>query len=123
MAATFGVLALVLAVFVFYLCDLYAVGAVLGAVAGATDYVDGWLARRTGQVTRLGEILDQFCDVALELAFLVFAITLHVLPVVVLAPRYRTAAAVSAAAAAGWAVATAVLLRGSQPQTTPRGGR
>src|SRR4029079_18915190 len=40
-----------------------------------------------GQVTRLGEILDQFCDVALELAFLVFAITLHVLPVVVLVPH------------------------------------
>jgi CDP-diacylglycerol--glycerol-3-phosphate 3-phosphatidyltransferase len=84
---TLSRLALVLAVFVFYLCDLYAVGAVLGAVAGATDYVDGWLARRTGQVTRLGEILDQFSDVALELAFLVFAITLHVLPVVVLVPH------------------------------------
>src|SRR3954471_4474246 len=32
-------------------------GVVLGAVAGWTDYLDGWLARRTGQVTRLGEIL------------------------------------------------------------------
>jgi hypothetical protein len=47
---------------------------------------------------------------------------LSMLPVVVLAPRYRAAAAVSAAAATGWAVATAVLLHGSQPQTTPRGG-
>ena len=84
---TLSRLALVLAVFISYLSDLYVVGAVLGAVAGATDYLDGWLARRTGQVTRLGEILDQFCDVALELAFLSFAITLHVLPVVVLVPH------------------------------------
>jgi len=34
-----------------------------GAAAGASDHVDGWLARRTGRVTRIGEILDQFCDV------------------------------------------------------------
>ena len=84
---TLSRLALVLAVFISYLSHLYVLGAALGAVAGATDYVDGWLARRTGQVTRLGEILDQFCDVALELAFLVFAITLHALPVVVLVPH------------------------------------
>lgn len=84
---TLSRLALVLAVFISYLSDLYVVGAVLGAVAGATDYLDGWLARRTGQVTRLGEILDQFCDVALELAFFVFAITLHALPVAVLVPH------------------------------------
>jgi CDP-diacylglycerol--glycerol-3-phosphate 3-phosphatidyltransferase len=84
---TLSRLALVLAVFISYLSGLYVVGAVLGAVAGATDYLDGWLARRTGQVTRLGEILDQFCDVALELSFFVFAITLHALPVVVLVPH------------------------------------
>jgi len=84
---TLSRLALVLAVFISYLSNLYVVGAVLGAVSGATDYLDGWLARRTGQVTRLGEILDQFCDVALELAFFVFAITLHALPVVVLVPH------------------------------------
>jgi len=84
---TLSRLVLVLGVFISYLSDLYVVGAVLGAVAGATDYLDGWLARRTGRVTRLGEILDQFCDMALELAFLVFAITLHALPVVVLVPH------------------------------------
>ena len=52
---TLSRLALVLAVFISYLSHLYVLGAALGAVAGATDYVDGWLARRTGQVTRLGE--------------------------------------------------------------------
>ena len=52
----------------------------LGASAGSTDYVDGWLARRTGRVTRLGEILDQFCDVVLELCCLVCAIGAGALP-------------------------------------------
>ena len=47
---------------------------------------------------------------------------LSMLPVVVLAPRYRAAAAVSAGAATGWVAATAVLLHGAQPQPTPRGG-
>jgi hypothetical protein len=41
---------------------------------------------------------------------------LSMLPLVVLAPRYRTAAAVSAGAATGWALAAAVLL--SRPQVS-----
>jgi CDP-diacylglycerol--glycerol-3-phosphate 3-phosphatidyltransferase len=83
---TLSRLALVLGVFVAYAMDAYAVGLGLGVLAGASDYVDGWLARRTGQVTRLGEILDQVCDVALELAFLVFAISLGAVPVALLVP-------------------------------------
>ena len=31
-------------------------------VSGATDYLDGALARRWGQVTRLGQLLDPFAD-------------------------------------------------------------
>jgi CDP-diacylglycerol--glycerol-3-phosphate 3-phosphatidyltransferase len=62
---------------------------VLGVIAGVTDYLDGWLARRTGQVTRLGEILDQYCDIILEFGYLlmgVFAglgVPLFVLPLYV----------------------------------------
>ena len=58
----------------------------LGFLAGASDYVDGWLARRTGRVTRLGEILDQFCDVVVELACLVCAVGAGALPLGVLVP-------------------------------------
>src|SRR5262249_32723089 len=47
---------------------------------------DGWLARRTGAVTRLGEILDQFCDVALELLCLVSAVGAGALPLGALVP-------------------------------------
>jgi CDP-diacylglycerol--glycerol-3-phosphate 3-phosphatidyltransferase len=57
------------------------VGIALAAIAGWTDYLDGWLARRTGQVTRLGEILDQFCDFFFESVVLYVAIAqFHFLP-------------------------------------------
>ena len=49
-------------------------GIALAIVAGLTDYLDGWLARRTGQVTRLGEILDQFCDFFFESVILYVAV-------------------------------------------------
>ncbi|GGK08342.1 CDP-diacylglycerol--glycerol-3-phosphate 3-phosphatidyltransferase [Pilimelia anulata] len=32
------------------------------AVGGTSDWLDGWLARRTGQVSRLGELLDPLAD-------------------------------------------------------------
>ena len=50
------------------------IGIALAVVAGVTDYLDGWLARRTGQVTRLGEILDQFSDIFYESMVLYIAI-------------------------------------------------
>ncbi len=31
-------------------------------IAASTDWVDGYVARRTSQVTQLGRILDPFCD-------------------------------------------------------------
>ena len=57
----------------FYLS--HGTGIVLVVVAGITDYLDGYVARRTGQVTRLGEILDQFCDLCFE-SFLILIATL-----------------------------------------------
>jgi len=37
-------------------------GLVLTALVGSTDWVDGWLARRYGQVSRLGQLLDPLAD-------------------------------------------------------------
>ena len=53
-------------------------------VAGITDYVDGIVARATGQVTRLGEIFDQFSDLLLESAVLLVSVTAGRLPAAVL---------------------------------------
>jgi CDP-diacylglycerol--glycerol-3-phosphate 3-phosphatidyltransferase len=52
------------------------VGIALTILAGATDYLDGYLARRLKQVTRLGEILDQFCDLCFE-SFIIIIATLQ----------------------------------------------
>lgn len=65
-----------------------AAGIAIAIVAGITDYLDGWLARRTGQVTWLGEILDQFCDIFYESFVLFVTIArFHFLPLWVL-PLY-----------------------------------
>jgi CDP-diacylglycerol--glycerol-3-phosphate 3-phosphatidyltransferase len=62
-----------------------AIGISLAIVGGMTDYLDGWLARRTGQVTRLGEILDQFSDIFFESMVLFVALAqFHFLPLWVL---------------------------------------
>lgn len=41
------------------------------AIGGTTDWVDGWVARRLGQVSRLGELLDPFADRLYILAALI----------------------------------------------------
>ncbi|MCA9540942.1 MAG: CDP-alcohol phosphatidyltransferase family protein [Myxococcales bacterium] len=51
-------------------------GVLTGAIAGVTDYLDGYLARRLNQVTMLGEVLDQFCDIFLESACILMLIGL-----------------------------------------------
>jgi len=39
-----------------------ATGIVVFSAVVATDWVDGWLARRTGQVSELGKVLDPLAD-------------------------------------------------------------
>lgn len=51
-----------LAVFAFLSFEQFAAAAFCFALAAGTDWVDGWLARSTGQVSKLGRILDPFCD-------------------------------------------------------------
>jgi CDP-diacylglycerol--glycerol-3-phosphate 3-phosphatidyltransferase len=56
-------------------------GILIAVLAGITDYLDGYLARRLKQVTRLGEILDQFCDIFFEsVVVTVMAAHFHYLP-------------------------------------------
>ena len=40
--------------------DLAAIAVLM--ISGYTDYLDGWLARRWGQVTRIGQLLDPLAD-------------------------------------------------------------
>ncbi len=40
----------------------FGLGFLLTALVGTTDWVDGWLARRTGTVSRVGQLLDPLAD-------------------------------------------------------------
>ncbi|HEX6682099.1 MAG TPA: CDP-alcohol phosphatidyltransferase family protein [Candidatus Limnocylindrales bacterium] len=50
------------------------------AVGGTSDWIDGYLARRLGQVSRLGELLDPFADRLYILATLVAFTVRDVVP-------------------------------------------
>lgn len=50
------------------------------AVGGTTDWVDGYVARRLGQVSRLGELLDPFADRLYILATLVGFTVREIIP-------------------------------------------
>jgi len=58
----------------------YATGLWLTALVGSTDWVDGWLARRTGQVSRLGQLLDPFADRMLIASVAIALVARGVLP-------------------------------------------
>jgi len=55
---------LVLSIAVFALIPLgyYLAAMVVFVVAASTDWIDGWYARKYGQVTKLGRIFDPFVD-------------------------------------------------------------
>ena len=55
---------LLLSILVFILIPtgFYWAAFIVFIVAASTDWVDGWWARRYNQVTRLGRMLDPFCD-------------------------------------------------------------
>jgi cardiolipin synthase len=50
------------------------------AIGGTSDWVDGWAARRLGQVSRLGELLDPFADRLYILATLLAFTAREVVP-------------------------------------------
>jgi len=59
---TFLRLMLSVVLFAFIAGEFYLTGFVLFVVAAGTDWLDGYYARKYGQVTTLGRILDPFAD-------------------------------------------------------------
>jgi CDP-diacylglycerol--glycerol-3-phosphate 3-phosphatidyltransferase len=55
-------LALSVVLFVLLPLEFYLTGLVVFVIAASTDWVDGYYARKYGQVTTLGRILDPFVD-------------------------------------------------------------
>ena len=63
--------------------DNYVLAAIFFGVAGATDVVDGFLARKLNQITYLGKILDPLADKLLTIVtFIMLAYKMRIFPAV-----------------------------------------
>jgi CDP-diacylglycerol--glycerol-3-phosphate 3-phosphatidyltransferase len=63
-------------VFIEPTADQSLIAAVIFLVAAATDLLDGYIARRTGQVTNLGKLLDPIADKLLVLSALILLVNI-----------------------------------------------
>ena len=59
---TIARLVLSMVCFVFLSFNWYLTGLVLFVIAAGTDWVDGYWARKYGQITKLGRVMDPFAD-------------------------------------------------------------
>lgn len=73
---------LLVPVFVYFVTVLKnsLVGALVFSVASATDFLDGYLARRSHQVTKLGILLDPIADKILVISALVVLVDQGLIP-------------------------------------------
>ncbi|HXV69503.1 MAG TPA: CDP-diacylglycerol--glycerol-3-phosphate 3-phosphatidyltransferase, partial [Nitrospira sp.] len=56
--------------------DRSMIAAIIFTVAAVTDLLDGYIARRTGQVTKLGKLLDPIADKLLVLSALILLVNI-----------------------------------------------
>ena len=86
--------------------DLWAVGVFL--IAAATDLLDGYLARKHGQITTLGILLDPIADKLLTSAAFISLTWLHLVPawmvVVIVGREFAVSGLRSIASAEGYLV-------------------
>lgn len=67
--------------FVFSVYPYPVLGAAVFAIAAMTDFLDGYLARRSGQVTKFGVILDPIADKFLVISALIVLVDMNRLDV------------------------------------------
>jgi len=71
---TFLRLALAVVMFCLIAWDFYLASFVLFVIAAGTDWLDGYFARKYGQVTTLGRILDPFADKVIVCGTFIFLV-------------------------------------------------
>ncbi len=74
--------------FVFFVLDNIYAALVIFLVAGATDVVDGYLARRNGWITNLGKILDPFADKLMQCTVLISLCIKKIVPLWFVVPFF-----------------------------------
>jgi len=67
--------------YLFLVVNAYGAAVVVLMLGGTSDWVDGYLARRLGQVSRIGELLDPLADRLYIVATVVAFTTRDVLPI------------------------------------------
>jgi cardiolipin synthase len=67
--------------FVFFVVDNVYLALLVFLIAGATDVVDGYLARRNGWITNLGKILDPVADKLMQCTVLVSLCIKDIVPI------------------------------------------
>ncbi|MBE6576682.1 MAG: CDP-alcohol phosphatidyltransferase family protein [Ruminococcaceae bacterium] len=67
--------------YVFFIVDNIYVALLIFLIAGATDVVDGYLARRNNWITNLGKILDPFADKLMQCTVLVSLCIKKIVPI------------------------------------------
>jgi CDP-diacylglycerol---glycerol-3-phosphate 3-phosphatidyltransferase len=73
---TFLRLLLAVAMFAFIHWEFYLTSMILFIVAASTDWLDGYFARKYGQVTTLGRILDPFADKVIVCGTFIFLVAI-----------------------------------------------
>jgi CDP-diacylglycerol---glycerol-3-phosphate 3-phosphatidyltransferase len=79
-AITRALLAFIAVAILFHRHDLYGLAAVLTIISILMDGLDGWVARRYGEVSRIGAVIDILTDRIVELTYWIAFAALHVIP-------------------------------------------
>lgn len=86
--------------------EIFALGVFLAAAA--TDLLDGWLARRWGQVTTVGTLLDPIADKLLISAALISLVDIHRVPawivILIIGREFAVSGLRSIAASSGYTI-------------------
>ena len=67
-------------VYAFFTCESLYVALLIFLVAGATDIIDGYLARRFNWITKLGKLLDPLADKMMQITALICLWMKHLIP-------------------------------------------
>ncbi len=79
--STIRILLVFVFVFVLFVLDNTYLALLIFLIAGATDIVDGYLARRNNWITNLGKILDPFADKLMQCTVLVSLWIKNIVPI------------------------------------------